>query len=73
MKTTIPYERILADSKKMRVKCTKDLIHGSGSLDFKKGEVYDVIEQDNTRFLLKNEWGQRHSITDEWKAFFYFC
>lgn len=64
---------MLTDSKKLRVKCTKDLIHGSGSLDFKKGSIYDVIEQDETRLLLRNEWGQRHSVTSEWKAFFYFC
>lgn len=57
----------------MQVRCTKNLLHGSGTLDFKKDGIYDVIEQDKTRLLLINEWGERHSITDEWKVFFYLC
>lgn len=57
---------------KSKVICTKNLVHGSGTLDFKKDGVYDVIEKGETWLLLRNEWGQRHSITDEWMPFFTF-
>jgi hypothetical protein len=63
---------VLADSKKNRVRCTKNLVAKDNKVCFFENFEYDVMET-TPILLLRNRYGQRHSITGEWLDFFYFC
>lgn len=62
----------VSDSKKMR--CTKTLIHSSGSEDFTIDKKYNVIEKIPGGVVLKNNSGNMHTLNEDgWLAFFYYC
>ena len=55
----------------MKVKCRSNLVFEDGSLSFKKGGSYKVLETktDNGDYLLLNEDGCHH-YTGEWSKYF---
>lgn len=54
-----------------QIKCTKNLTHQNGTLDFKKGGIYDVIDEYEGGLILRNERGETHRVSDaKWGRFF---
>lgn len=84
MKNTMPYKieqamavnpnPTIASSKKMQVKCIKDLFDDKGKFDFGYDRKYDVIEEIPHGLKIRNEHGYSHTVTEGgWLKFFYFC
>ena len=64
----------VSSSKKMRVRCVKDLFDKNSTLDFGYGREYDIINEIPHGLNLRNEHGYSHTVTEGgWLAFFYYC